>query len=678
MDSRMAKGPFIINENQAFRTLDLLSFQISIYVSYYLCGNVFPGAALFLAGFVLESFLKLYPHRRHMSGKFVLPLLAAVLFALAAGSLSLSLYPHRNNGILTVVVLLLILRSVVTHMLILRFAHDRRGLFLRVAAAQLALTAALPFLLAYYTGWGFAQTVCILSAIYPLAVLGWLLRSRNKKILENADYNAGRVASYRKYNALLLCSNIASYLSVMTYAGILAIMPMQGDTLLPVVLWVALVITVTVIIGRIFRRGRLQNIEKNSLFISGGVVWLFAFLQLNQSFILLDPSLAWVWSLLQAVGIAFMLLLATFMQEDMRLVLEVTGDAGEASIKTFRALIQQAAFIIAGTLMSVELYCMNLVIEGRLPFAGDPAAMRSTFMTILNLLPMGFVLLSMFFALIQPLSRDVVRKLKLYREQKLSQSVVLPLEAKLKRLLVRRYRKRIGVKILAFFIKPLWPHRVTGTQNVRLDAEPVVFVANHREIYGPVITNLYLPFSFRPWIEHNMLQREKIMDYLWDDPFSRIKPVWLARLALRLAGPLLIWILNSVEPIPVYRGGTWESIRTIKASVAALLEQDNILLFPENPAHTGGRYATAGVSPFYKGFVSIAKMYYKKTGKALTFYPVFADARKRTITIGQGVPYDPDGDDENERVCAALTAAMICMAGPVDRSPRNGLPPQGN
>jgi hypothetical protein len=41
--------------------------------------------------------------------------------------------------------------------------------------------------------------------------------------------------------------------------------------------------------------------------------------------------MAWIWSLLQAAGLALMLLLAARMQEDMRLVLELTNDVNEAS-----------------------------------------------------------------------------------------------------------------------------------------------------------------------------------------------------------------------------------------------------------------------------------------------------------------------------------------------------------
>jgi hypothetical protein len=302
---------------------------------------------------------------------------------------------------------------------------------------------------------------------------------------------------------------------------------------------------------------------------------------------------------------------------------------------------------------------MSLAIEGFLAYE-----LTSKFMWLFNMLPMLFILLSMFFALLQPLNSDMVRKLKIYREQKSNETVIPAFENRLRNLLVRKYRKRIGIKILTLILKPLYYHKVIGAKNVLLDNGPVIFIANHREIYGPIIINLYLPFAFRPWIEHKMLEREKIEKYVWENTFSKWKYKKLGRIAMNIATPVAIWILNSVEPIPVYRGSVRETIKTMKLSVTALMEQDNILIFPEDPRKSeNGKYAQSGVSPFFTGFVHVAKFYYAQSKKAITFVPVYANPKKRTITFGEGVKFDPNNKDhEDVRVCNLLMEQMNKMS----------------
>ena len=57
-------------------------------------------------------------------------------------------------------------------------------------------------------------------------------------------------------------------------------------------------------------------------------------------------------------------------------------------------------------------------------------------------------------------------------------------------------------------------------------------------------------------------------------------------------------------------------------------------------------------------------MYYRKTGKCPTFYPIFADKRRRTFTIGEGIRYQPDSPPREEklRIARELEAAMQQMA----------------
>jgi 1-acyl-sn-glycerol-3-phosphate acyltransferase len=664
-----SKQNYVLNHSSSFFMMELLSLYMCIYASGAIIGNTVFGAALFTCGFAVQNFFLLRRHKvvlyRQRLASASMAFIAMLSFAL--GGALLYIYPaltgNAGSLIVTAVALLLLFRSSLTYELLLRHSENRRRCAVLILLLNVSVTAMLYLFLGVAYNWTFALEFGAISFIHPAAVSIWIYRTRAEKLMIKAEYDAARVSSYTLYYALLLCSTVSLYLSIMSYAGLLVLMPAKNPLLLPVALWLVIAFSCTFVLGRLIRRSRLKDAEKNTLFLIGGILWLFSRAQLNESFILYSASMAWFWSLVQAIGLSLMMLLATYMQEDMKLVLELTDDVGEAAVITYRSLTQQVAFLIASVCITAELCFLSFALEGRIPLFSDLDTFRKGFMWILNLLPVAFVLLSMFFALYQPVNRDIVRKLKLYREQKASQTVNPAFEDRLMRLLVRRYRVRIGVKILAFLMKPWMYHKVIGAKTVDLSHGPVIFVANHREIYGPIISNLYLPFSFRPWIEHKMLDREKIAEHIWQGAFRFIKPAWFGKLALKITTPIVAWILNSVEPIPVYRGTARESIKTLNLSVEALQEQDNLLIFPEDPSKTENkRYALSGVSEFFPGFVHVAKSYYRATGNIAVFYPVYANPKKRTITFGEGVAYDPKGRNEPERISRTLMDAMNEMA----------------
>ncbi len=204
------------------------------------------------------------------------------------------------------------------------------------------------------------------------------------------------------------------------------------------------------------------------------------------------------------------------------------------------------------------------------------------------------------------------------------------------------------------------PCRVVGAEQVDTEHGPVVFVCNHLEVYGPLITNLHLPFYFRSWVVASMLDREIVARHLnggVESLFRWIPERLRARLP-RLFAPLVLFVLHSLDPIPVYRGTARDVIKTMRLTVDAMEYEDNILLFPENPGE--GKYQTTGVSGFYSGFAAIGGEYYKRTGNCPTFYPMYADKSRRTLTIGPGVTFDPANGraEEKERIVGALYAWM--------------------
>jgi 1-acyl-sn-glycerol-3-phosphate acyltransferase len=161
-----------------------------------------------------------------------------------------------------------------------------------------------------------------------------------------------------------------------------------------------------------------------------------------------------------------------------------------------------------------------------------------------------------------------------------------------------------------------------------------------------------------------MVEKEHIYGYLlngYNVKNSKL-PMFIKKAYCKIAGPVLIWAMNSVEPIPVYRGTGREIIKTMKLTVEALEQEDNILLFPENNIKTE-RY-TRLPGEFFTGFAHIGKEYFKKTGKNITFYPMYADSERRIIFMGAGITYDEKNHpaNEKERIVEHLKKSMDEMA----------------
>ena len=132
------------------------------------------------------------------------------------------------------------------------------------------------------------------------------------------------------------------------------------------------------------------------------------------------------------------------------------------------------------------------------------------------------------------------------------------------------------------------------------------------------------------------------------------------------AGALMAWIMRSVDAIPVYYQEPAKLRQTFRQSISAMEAGDNILLFPENSDDTPDHhYKTSGVSHFFTGFTMLAPMYYKKTGKRAIFVPIYADKKKRVLTFGAPIQYDPENDpeDEKNRLCDHLRGEMLKIAG---------------
>ena len=84
-------------------------------------------------------------------------------------------------------------------------------------------------------------------------------------------------------------------------------------------------------------------------------------------------------------------------------------------------------------------------------------------------------------------------------------------------------KERIVTSMTIAMLRPFNRHRMVDLDHVRLDPDnPVVFLGNHAEIYGPIASALCFPVQVRFWVISKMMFKKKdVRAYLYENTFSK-------------------------------------------------------------------------------------------------------------------------------------------------------------
>lgn len=198
---------------------------------------------------------------------------------------------------------------------------------------------------------------------------------------------------------------------------------------------------------------------------------------------------------------------------------------------------------------------------------------------------------------------------------------------------------------------------VVGAEN--LPGEPCILVGNHAQLHGPIACELYFPTDRYTWCAGEMMVREEVPAYAYQD-FWAAKPKysrWFYKLLSHIIAPLSVCIFNNAQTIGVYHDSRIMS--TFKNTVKCLQGGSSVVIFPEcYTPHNNIVYT------FQENFVDVAKLYCKRTGKALAFVPLYIAPKLRQMHIGKPVTFDPDAPiaEERHRICTELMDRITDMA----------------
>lgn len=199
--------------------------------------------------------------------------------------------------------------------------------------------------------------------------------------------------------------------------------------------------------------------------------------------------------------------------------------------------------------------------------------------------------------------------------------------------------------------------QVVGREN--LPEEPCVIVGNHSQMYGPIAGELYTPGKHYIWCAGEMMHWKEVPDYAFEDFWSE-KPKavrWVFRLFSYLITPLSVCVFNNAHTIPVYHDT--RLISTYRESIVKLQEGNTMVIFPEHHVKHNNI-----LCEFQDKFIDLARFYYKKTGKELSFVPMYLTPKLKKMILGLPIRFRSEAPiaEERRRICDELMEQITQIA----------------
>ena len=156
-----------------------------------------------------------------------------------------------------------------------------------------------------------------------------------------------------------------------------------------------------------------------------------------------------------------------------------------------------------------------------------------------------------------------------------------------------------------------------------------------------------------------MMKTKEVPDYayhdFWDEKPKALKPLF--RVISYIIAPFAACVMRCGDTIAVYHDT--RVINTFRNTVKKLRAGQHIIIFPE--CKKGYNQI---LCDFQKNFVDVAKLYYKRTGKALNFVPMYLAPKLHKVYFCKPIQFDPTAPiaDERRRICQALMDSITAQA----------------
>lgn len=213
--------------------------------------------------------------------------------------------------------------------------------------------------------------------------------------------------------------------------------------------------------------------------------------------------------------------------------------------------------------------------------------------------------------------------------------------------------KRGSVLLYRFMIwatRTVYPEpEIVGVENI--PDEPSIIVGNHAKTHGPIISQLYFPGKSYTWCASQVMHLKEVPAYAFEDFWSD-KPKythWFYHILSYLIAPFAVSLFNHAHTIETFRDT--RIVSTFKQTINLLNEGNNIIIFPEYKAPHNHILCN-----FHDGFINVARLYYRKTKKELSFVPMYIAPNLRKTYLGKPVKFCASApiEEERQRICQVL------------------------
>lgn len=417
-----------------------------------------------------------------------------------------------------------------------------------------------------------------------------------------------------------------------------------------------------------WRRKRSRS-DLSNLMLLGLLMWIVGLWRFSQTLLTGEMNLTATYICLGlcSVGCALCAACMEEMEKPMQAVARYTSGSDTAGYRQLRQASRELATLL-GQMLALAALTALCFLTGDLTLPGSVAELAASFRPVMVIPALLTVVMALVFALRFPLNNRYVDKLMRLLHIRESGGENEALEKQLESVVIRRHTQPWLIRALMALLRPAFRHTLKGEEGIVPDeTNPIVFLCNHGEVYGPVAGMLFTPVPVRSWsISDMMIDPKEVAEYSYKYTFSQVK--WLGPLrwpVARALGYVSVWGMTKLEAVPVFRNKPRELMTTFRKSVEAMQAGDNLLIFPENPDADPNApgYEDGRPGELFRGFPMLAQVYWNKTGKRCRFLPMLAHKGMRTLSFGTEIVYDPDNTpiDERDRIVNEATAQMQAL-----------------
>ena len=543
----------------------------------------------------------------------------------------------------------------------------------RTKAAGILLQAAILIGMSsiIFFNFGFAEGLApaagfLLLVVYRIYAMN-RLRGSIEQIDDDTELNEADFRKAHAYRTVEWVSLLLVMAVELTITAIYALLATNREGLLPAMIVAVLCTVIPAEAGFLLLRRTERKSMKDPtwLLCTGLILWLGGIILCIQMLIAgkIDYVRIYICLVICTIGGSLSMTGLGRIEELMPEAVNASGEEVPRGYWKLRTTNWNLARLLGDVLALITLGIFCIANRKGLPETAEELAAR--FQPVLSIPVFLVVIGALVSAFRFPISRRYIEKIrKLMKLQEEGQENK-PLQEQVARIVSEPYRQPWLSRFLIFLCRLHFRCRLVDEDRIETDDEnPLVFLCNHGEFYGPMACKIYIPVPIRAWAVSSMMHDQKaVTQYIYENTTSRQEgmPEIEKRILARMAAWLSVNVMGQLECIPVYRDSPMKLRETFRISMDAMEAGDNLLIFPENPEN---KYPSEGIGELSPGFVMLADIYWKKKKKRLRMLPMYADKKRKKIKFGHVIEFNPENNlkDETDRIVQETTEQIRTMA----------------